>query len=142
MPPKKLSLNDLLAHAVADRHSPLYIAMRDNYEAMNEAFLKKRLDWRALITGFNDLGLRNGKNEAPTIRNAQNTWARVRADMLASRGKATSKTTTPTEAPLPPVPPVESEPAEFPQQYDDGPSRPTFRTGGLKSWLNPTTKQE
>lgn len=78
---KKLSLEGLLAQAVMERHSPLYIAMRDNHAAMLRAFESKRPDWTALVAGFKELGILDGNGNPPTIRGAQNTWARVKKDL-------------------------------------------------------------
>jgi len=135
---KKLSLESLLTQAVADRHSPLYIAMRDHHDAMVRAFENKRPDWSALVVGFNDLGIMDGDGKPPTIRGAQNTWARVKKDFGGGKGrqgvKPSSQAASSIEALLRPEPlamapaqPARPAPVFDPTEgADEAPPTPTF----------------
>ena len=103
----KPGIEGLLTEAVAERHSPLYIAMRDSHDPMVRAFENKRPDWSALVAGFNDLGILDGQGKPPTIRCAQNTWARVKKDVQSARGRTAARRTAgrgvPPSAPSLPV---------------------------------------
>jgi len=134
---KKLSLEGLLAQAVSDRHSPLYIAMRDHHDAMVRAFENKRPDWSALVAGFDELGILDGDGKPPSVRGAQNTWARVKRDFggKARHGAKPSPPPAPSvEAPPRPAPlakaptqPARPAPAFDPTEgADEATPTPTF----------------
>lgn len=134
---KKLSLESLLTQAVADRHSPLYITMREHHDAMVRAFENKRPDWSALVAGFNELGILDGDGKPPTIRGAQNTWARVKKDMSGkarqavkpSAQPASSIEASPRLAPLATAPAQPTRPApafDATEGADEAPPTPTF----------------
>lgn len=69
--------------ATYERHSPLYVALRDNHDAIAKALDSGRPDWRKIVAGLAGLGIVDGKGAAPTIRGAQQTWYRVRRDVAA-----------------------------------------------------------
>ncbi len=140
---KKLSLEGLLIQAVADRHSPLYIAMRDHYDAMIRAFESKRPDWSVLVAGFNELGILDGDGKPPTLRGAQNTWARVKKDLggKARQGVKPSPQPAPAiEAPPRPAPLIPAPvqlgrlvPAfDATEGADEAPATPSFGISKLR----------
>ena len=148
-----VDLGPLLDDAVRPRHSPLYRAMRENYEGMSRAFSRHRPDWKKLVAGFIAKGLLDGHGNPPTLRAAQQTWYRVRADMEpAKRPKTRRRADAPWPTPVVDVPDSEvltaqrsavSPPSPVRTLDDDPPARRTFKgIGDIKAPSRPPSDSQ
>lgn len=113
------------------RHSPLYLWMRDNREALAADFARNGPQWAERAKLMGEAGLLDRMGKPPTVRGAMQTWYRVCLDT-----KGTELTPAAVAAQSPPLVPRETTPP--PRPPDPAPIADTdnpygFRTaGGVK----------
>jgi hypothetical protein len=92
-------------------HSPLYEWMKEHHDAVAEEFAKYGPQWALRIAAMQEGGLLDGTGKPPTVRTAQRTWYRVRADL--EDGKQAKQARASDAAKLPARKPVTTLPTEY-----------------------------
>ena len=122
------------------RHSPLYVWLRENHDALLVEFAKSAPAWTVLAAYLGEHGIRDGGAKLPTARGARDAWWRVRKDVIAAMARQPGQAVGELE-PGETVPDVRAmpDPAVAPATNSaegsedlDGPAPRTFRMATLR----------
>lgn len=102
----------------ADRHSPLYLFLRENYDEIL-AHRPKHGGWHKFLAVVNETGILDGQGNVVTQRVLKRTWHKVSKEMLAARSRPAARV-SPSPAPAQrfvPDPPVARAEPPPPQTF-------------------------
>jgi hypothetical protein len=80
------------------RHSPLYLWLRDNHDALTAAFAQNAPAWASLASYLGAHGIMDGDAKSPTARGTRDAWWRVRKDVATARARRQGKPAQAMEA--------------------------------------------
>ena len=119
----------------------MYIWMRENHEALSQAFKRDGPHWVARTEAIRQAGLTDQSGKPPTMRTAQKTWYNLCRD-LRNEGEAEMarrSESAPVLASAVPPEPITADPHVMPA--DDNPYG--FRpAGGVKKWTKKESDHE
>ncbi|MDD4937084.1 MAG: hypothetical protein PHT60_15070 [Acidiphilium sp.] len=125
------------ALAEADRHSPLFLFLRDNYDTIF-AHRPKQGGWHKFLAVLNAAGLRDGQGNAVTPRILKRTWYKVNKTVLADRSRpAACIGTSPLQRSDKPRPSYSEDPDQTGSPTILSPHRPADRHSSGASHPNP-----
>ena len=122
------------------RHSPLYVWLRENHDALLIEFSKSAPAWAVLATYLGEHGIRDGGAKLPTARGARDAWWRVRKDVIAASARQLGQAARELEpgetvAGVRAIPDPAAAPARSSAEGSedlDGPTPRTFRMATLR----------
>lgn len=78
----------------ADRHSPLYLFLRENYDAIRK-HRPRHGGWHKFLAVVNETGILDGQGNPVTQRVLKRTWHKVNKIVLAERNRPAARMTPP-----------------------------------------------
>ena len=117
------------------RRSPIYLWLHMNHDRLLAEFQRNAPSWERLVAFLGQSGLRDGEGKTPTVRNARDTWYRVRSDVKALRARQETEDGTAEVAPGVRLAPEPKEQAVARDPFgpaDDEQPRRAFKLATLK----------